>query len=835
MVFMENKYKSIRHNYEAHPFGDLLHHEFVQQMNGYRIDLKERSPGGATFSSPANVELPDEVVTPVKNQDQFGSCWAFLATGALEDQPFREECDLISLSEQNLIDCSEIDGNSGCSGGTMDFTFQYIKENHGIDTKATYPRVSNLPPRNRGASDVGFVDLPKNDEQKLKGSVATVGPVSVTIDASRPMFQFYSHGIYDDKHCHTSTVDHAVLVVGYGTDNGSDYWSVKNSWGHHWEESGVLLALTLLLGSASAVSFFEVVVEEWESWKFAHAQNYSSPAEEKFRMKVFMENKAKVAKHNNQAHRGQHTYFMKMNKYGDLLHHEFTNLMNGYRMDLRKKSPVGATFISPANVELPTEVDWRTKGAVTPVKDQGQCGSCWAFSATGSLEGQHFRKNGKMVSLSEQNLLDCSTSYGNEGCGGGLMDFAFTYVKDNGGIDTETGYPYEGQDESCRYQVNTRGATDKGFVDVPKGDEGKLKEAVATIGPVSVAIDASKDSFQFYSHESNMKVVLTFGVLLATASALTSLETMVDEWEAWKLAHGQNYSTSNEERFRMKVFIENKDKIARHNHEAHRGIHTYFLKMNKFGDLLRHEFVNVMNGYRIDLDNSSRMGATFISPANVELPNEVDWRAKGAVTPIKDQGRCGSCWAFSATGSLEGQHFRKNGQAVSLSEQNLMDCSIPYGNIGCAGGLMDGAFKYIKENGGIDTEKAYPYEGALDDCRYQVKTKGASDMGFVDLPKGDEQKLKEAVATTGPVSVAVDASHETFQFYSHGVYDEPHCRPDAIDHGVVVVGYGSENGTDFWLVKNSWGTKWGDAGFIKMTRNKQNQCGIATKASYPLV
>jgi len=320
------------------------------------------------------------------------------------------------------------------------------------------------------------------------------------------------------------------------------------------------------------------------------------------------------------------------------------------------------------------------------------------------------------------------------------------------------------------------------------------------------------------------------------ANALTYKDVIFEEWEAFKLKHGKEYSDKFEENFRLKVFMENKHFIAKHNQRAANGMKSYSLAMNKYGDLLHHEFVSIMNGFIKTYKTDSINGSTYLSPSNVDIPKSVDWRQKGYVTPVKDQGQCGSCWSFSSTGALEGQHFRKSGKLVSLSEQNLVDCSGSYGNQGCNGGLMDNAFQYIKDNHGIDTETSYPYEAHDDKCRYKPRNIGATDSGFIDIPSGDEEKLKEAVATVGPVSVAIDASHESFQFYSKGVYDEVDCSSEELDHGVLVAGYGtSPEGQDYWIVKNSWGTTWGNQGYIEMSRNKKNQCGIATSASYPLV
>lgn len=259
------------------------------------------------------------------------------------------------------------------------------------------------------------------------------------------------------------------------------------------------------------------------------------------------------------------------------------------------------------------------------------------------------------------------------------------------------------------------------------------------------------------------------------------------------------------------------------------GKQSYQLGINQFTDWTHEEF----SGLNKLKSNSSAKSSTFLAPLNVKYPNEVDWRKEGLVTEVKDQGQCGSCWAFSATGSLEGQHKKKTGKLVSLSEQNLIDCSRR--NDGCGGGLYTLAFEYVKNNKGIDTELSYPYLAQQGKCHFNRTNVGATATGYVTVEENDELALMQAVATVGPISVAIDASHDDFQHYKSGVFDSEDCSSTDLDHGVLVVGYGTENGKDYWLVKNSWGKQWGEAGYIKIARNHNNVCGVATQASYPLV
>nr|AGL33706.1 cathepsin L3 [Sinonovacula constricta] len=346
-----------------------------------------------------------------------------------------------------------------------------------------------------------------------------------------------------------------------------------------------------------------------------------------------------------------------------------------------------------------------------------------------------------------------------------------------------------------------------------------------------------------------LRLTLCLVALVAYVSAVPAMEmtmarhlqTDIDQgkpiehvFATFKKTHNKVYESEHEEKYRQKIFEVNVDYIKAHNQKFAQGQKSYFLGVNQFADLTHKEFLRLYTGHL--KRNVETKASTYMSPFNVNLPETVDWRKHNYVTPVKNQKQCGSCWSFSTTGALEGQHAKKTGKLISLSEQQLVDCSGSFGNQGCNGGLMDQAFEYIKSVGGIESEDQYPYVAEVEDkCYFNRSLEVAEVTGYVDVKSGDESALQEALATIGPVSIAIDASHQSFQLYSGGVYDEPECSSEQLDHGVLAVGYGTDGGLDYWLVKNSWDTVWGDEGYIKMSRNKDNQCGVATQASYPLV
>ena len=310
-------------------------------------------------------------------------------------------------------------------------------------------------------------------------------------------------------------------------------------------------------------------------------------------------------------------------------------------------------------------------------------------------------------------------------------------------------------------------------------------------------------------------------------------------FEDFVIAFDRQYEDQEEYLLREKIFNENVREIARINAEGR----SYQLAINAFADISREEFRTTHFG--VAKPKSRKFLGAEEKPASylgrheysgAPLPESVDWSSLGAVTAVKDQGQCGSCYAFSATGAIEGRVEIATGKLLSLSEQQIVDCSDEQGNQGCDGGLMDFVFQYVTDNG-ICSEDAYSYDANKHDTCNQCNpiVPPHEVNGYVDVHPQDVKALMEALAQ-GPVSVAVEADETVFQFYKNGVLSGK-CGAN-LDHGVLAVGYGkNEKGEEFWKVKNSWGPSWGDNGYIYLSKSHTGpgECGILLQASYPVV
>lgn len=299
----------------------------------------------------------------------------------------------------------------------------------------------------------------------------------------------------------------------------------------------------------------------------------------------------------------------------------------------------------------------------------------------------------------------------------------------------------------------------------------------------------------------------------------------------------KQYDSLEQIRERFYIFKQNLATIVKHNLD---NTQNFTMGINQFTDLTPDEFnTKYIGGVRQNqpLTFYGCNSFTYDGSHESSLPESVDWRTENAVTPVKDQGQCGSCWTFSATGAMEGAWATSKGEMVSLSEQQLVDCAtgFQYGSHGCNGGQMDGAFKYAIQYGSA-SEYMYPYTsgtGKTYDCD-ESATPEAVFSSCSDVESNDQMALKKAVARQ-PVSIAIEADSRYFQSYSSGVLTSSDCGTQ-LDHGVLIVGYGEENGIKYWLVKNSWSTSWGDDGYVKIGRSdSQNDpgiCGIAMQPSF---
>lgn len=326
-----------------------------------------------------------------------------------------------------------------------------------------------------------------------------------------------------------------------------------------------------------------------------------------------------------------------------------------------------------------------------------------------------------------------------------------------------------------------------------------------------------------------------FYLLLFPCLVSSSLISKFDEWSE---KHGQVYFNDD---VRQHVF---KNWVSNHKHIEYvnsRNL-TYTLAHNKFSGMSSEEFSQYVGSFQIVNDLSTEM-AYESQPQSAYMETSVNWVDKGAVTPVKDQGQCGSCWSFSTTGALEGAYYIKYGELIEFSEQQLVDCdNFKNGGTdhGCNGGLMDNAFTWIKKNGGLCLEKDYPYTSGTtrssgtceDECAVVDNSKVVS---FYDVSKSSDDAMMQALSKQ-PVSIAIQADQKDFQLYKSGVFTGE-CGTQ-LDHGVLAVGYGTEKGEDYYLVKNSWSEQWGDGGYIKLGRGSQynkgeGQCGMLLSASYP--
>lgn len=306
-------------------------------------------------------------------------------------------------------------------------------------------------------------------------------------------------------------------------------------------------------------------------------------------------------------------------------------------------------------------------------------------------------------------------------------------------------------------------------------------------------------------------------------------------YDAFVHRHGRRHTTRDEYDQRAQMFHKNRQMIENHNSQPDK---THTLALNRFADWHKDEFLATLlpnhgkTRPKLPVEGKQMLVHKPKVPEHM-LPTTVDWRGSGADSPVKDQASCGSCWAFGTIGPLETAYFRETGKQLLLSEQNLMDCGWYLNNKACFGGYQDIGLQWLMDRGKVATQEAYPYQGVDNFCTEQGRDHINFDGDFVTTD-GSEYALKEAIFTKGPMTVSVDAAPDSFVFYSSGVYNNSACKSDYadLDHAVLVSGYGTtEEGHDYWLVKNTWSALWGDKGYIKIARHPQD-CGIATQPMY---
>ncbi|XP_047041584.1 uncharacterized protein LOC124645753 [Helicoverpa zea] len=643
----------------------------------------------------------------------------------------------------------------------------------------------------------------------------------------------------------------------------------------------------------------------FENFIQKHGKTYASEHEKQASFQVFKQNLHKINKMNAES---DHAVF-GITQFADLTDEEF-HIRHGCLASSEQYDDEPCKIITDEDIDYndaPESFDWRDQNVVTPAKNQRGCGSCYAFSTTGNIEGQYAIKYKQLLSLSEQQIVDCDDK--NSGCGGGAMAVAFRSLIDVGGSELEGDYPYVGYEADCEFDVSKVKVKLSDCRSYQLKSQEKVKQLLYHTGPISIAIQGGgvqhydggiisdkrcnrgpidhgvllvgygsengsdywivknswgegygeggyfrmqrgeghlscsmmKNEFMassivavyqsiFAKYTTIVAVVMTSTVVLlcvswfALAAAGTAppynLADAEHHFDTFIETHGKVYPNEEEKQYRFQVFKDNLHKYNKMNAESN---HAVF-GITQFSDLTSEDFHARHTCFNPELRSGHNCDVITDNDIDYnDAPESFDWRDQNAVTPVKDQGGCGSCYAFSSIANVESMHAIKRKELIDLSVQQVVDCSKE--NHGCLGGKMSKVFGYLMDVGGSEPFEDYPYIGQQGDCQFEqekVKIK-LSNCHVYNL--SSQEKVKQLLYHNGPIVIGING--EGVQHYHGGIISDEHCNVGQLSHGVLLVGYGSENGSDYWIVKNSWGDGYGEKGYFRMERREGGfACGM---------
>ncbi|XP_002049704.3 uncharacterized protein [Drosophila virilis] len=663
------------------------------------------------------------------------------------------------------------------------------------------------------------------------------------------------------------------------------------------KESLVLVALFGTMGYALAgITLADVRAAEWDSYKLEFNKNYEDESEDRLRMQVFQANKQIIDAHNERWAAGEESYEMGVNHFTDLLEKEFDELITGNDGSRDDEEADEDTSDVELNSEPhPYDVDWRKLGAVTPVQHQGHFNNSWAFAAAGAVESRKFVASGRLVKLSKQNLVDCcrtkhkrtfnalkcikrkrgidtEASYPYRGPAGRCRfkkklvgakirrhlqsplgnELALAHNVAAGPVAAvisrdalrfyKSGvYHNTSCSKAPDYAVLIVGYGHcenygdywllKTSLGATWGEQGYLRLARNRHNICGIASRAYYPVIK--CTEIKMKaafvIVALLGVAACTLGGATYSEQPNREWDDFKFQFDKIYGDESEEQLRMLIFQDNNKIIDAHNERWAAGEESYEMGVNQFTDMLPSEiskgFANNDDEHPIeDLEPEPNDYLNEVGDLDLDMPVKVNWTQLGAVTPVMNQGHFNNSWAFAAAGVVESHQFIKSGRLVALSKQNLVDCCGKHNK------LTVNALICIKRMRGIDTEASYPYRGITGKCQFQRKLIGAKVKKIIQVRPGNENELAYNVAK-GPIAAVIPQA--AIINYKSGVFHNSHCGQSP-DFAVLIVGFGTcKNFGDYWIIKTSLGSTWGEKGYMRLARNKQNLCGITNRAYYP--